>query len=195
MSELKHHPAASTSNISGTTTASAREREEMAMRDEIRQERARARQRDRNLQNAAPEKRSRIERERERNISEKIAIGQPIISSGNSETMYDERLFDNSKGIDAGFNHEEEFNAYDKPWASDKNVGRAIYHPSKNVDEEVYGYDLDKLASGKKFVPDKHFKGADAKTGAVPKDGPVEFQEDPFGLDEFFQEVKQGKKK
>ena len=39
-----------------------------------------------------------------------------------------------------------------------------------------------------RFVPDKEFTGADH---AQRRDGPVQFEEDPFGLDKFLEEAKQ----
>ncbi|MES1902033.1 MAG: SNW domain-containing protein 1 [Paramarteilia canceri] len=165
--------------------------DEVKERDEIRRERARNRQRDRNIRNAAPEKRSKLEKERDRDISEKIALGLPIVSN-KTETMYDQRLFNQSSGINSGFVDEDAFNAYDKPWQAEKNAARSIYHPSKNIDDEVYGIDASKIANDKRFVPDKPFQGTN--TGQRP-DGPVQFEEDLFGIDQFLNEVKEGRKK
>lgn len=43
----------------------------------LRQDRHKERARDRNLARAAPDKRSKLQRERERDISEQIALGMP----------------------------------------------------------------------------------------------------------------------
>lgn len=67
-------------------------------RDEIRAERHRERARDRNLARAAPDKRSKLQRERERDISEQIALGMPAKSSVGGEAQFDQRLFNTSKG-------------------------------------------------------------------------------------------------
>jgi len=166
---------------------------DQAERDEIRHERNRQRQRDRNIRNAAPEKRSKLEKEKDRDISEKIALGLPNVNNEKSETAYDHRLFNQSSGLNSGFVEDEAFNVYDKPWQSSKNVVKNIYQPSKNIDEEVYGADVSKITSDQRFVPDKPFSGAEG--GQARKDGPVEFENDPFELDKFFNEVKQGKKK
>lgn len=39
-----------------------------------------------------------------------------------------------------------------------------------------------------RFVPDKEFSGVDH---GPRRDGPVQFEEDPFGLDKFLEEAKQ----
>ena len=95
--------------------------------------------------------------------------------------------------MNSGFVDDDAFNVYDKPWQSSKNVVKNIYQPSKNIDEEVYGVDVSKITNDQRFVPDKPFSGAEG--GQARKDGPVEFENDPFELDKFFNEVKQGKKK
>lgn len=70
----------------------------MQERDEIRRDRQKERQRDRNLARAAPDKRSRIQRERERDISEKIALNLPDARAGGSgDVQFDQRLFNQSK--------------------------------------------------------------------------------------------------
>ena len=73
--------------------------EEMRDRDEIRRDRHKERQRDRNLARAGADKRNRIQRERERDISEKIALGLPNTAGtkGDSEAMFDQRLFNKER--------------------------------------------------------------------------------------------------
>ena len=91
--------------------------------------------------------RSKIQRERDRDISEQIALGMPSTSS-KGELQFDQRLFNQNKGMDSGFGEDDSYNVYDKPWRSDKDIGSSIYRPSKNVDKDVYGDDLDKLMKG-----------------------------------------------
>lgn len=71
--------------------------DEAKERDQLRHERHKERQRDRNLQRAAPDKRSKLERQRERDISEQIALGIPNARFPSGETQYDQRLFNQSK--------------------------------------------------------------------------------------------------
>lgn len=61
-------------------------------------ERHKERARDRNIQRAAPEKRSKLQRDRERDISEKIALGLPA-KSQSDDASFDQRLFNQSKGM------------------------------------------------------------------------------------------------
>ena len=63
-----------------------------------RYERHKDRARDRNIQRAAPDKRTKLQRERERDISEKIALGIPAKAQQGDDTAFDQRLFNQSKG-------------------------------------------------------------------------------------------------
>ena len=158
----------------------------------LRQERHKDRARDRNLARAAPDKRSRLQRERERDISEQIALGMPSKNVNVSgDQAFDQRLFNQSKGMDSGYGHDDEYNVYDKPWRETNSVAGHLYRPSKNIDQNNYGEDLEKLKSTSRFVPDKEFSGTD-RAGA-PRTGPVQFEkeeEDPFGLDVFLKQAK-----
>ncbi|XP_061173930.1 SNW domain-containing protein 1-like [Saccostrea echinata] len=171
--------------------------EEVAERDEIRRERQKERQRDRNLARAAPDRRSRIQRERERDISEKIALNIPDSRAGGSgDVQFDQRLFNQSKGMDSGYGDEEAYNVYDQPWRKDHSqIANSIYRPSKNVDKEMYGDDLDTLMKSNRFVPDRGFAGTDRN---ARREGPVQFEqdeEDPFGLGQFLEQAKRGDKR
>lgn len=175
----------------GLKSAAMEKSEESRERDQLRQERHKDRARERNLARAAPDKRSRLQRERERDISEQIALGLPAKSIPNSgEAQFDQRLFNTSKGMDSGFGHDDEYNVYDKPWKDSNSIGSHIYRPSKNIDKDTYGDDLEKLVKTNRFVPDKEFSGTDRST---TRSGPVQFEkdeEDPFGLDQFLKQAK-----
>jgi SNW domain-containing protein 1 len=180
--------------------------EEVAQRDEIRRERQLDRRRDRNIARAAPEKMAKIRREKDRDVSEKIALGlaDPRARGDNSgATQFDERLFNQSKGLDAGGGHDDEtYAVYDKPWRAQDNIAKNIYRPSKNADTDIYGADLDKIINTNRFVPDRGFSGTDTGGAAgapTKRDGPVQFErseeDDPFGLGQLFENVKKGKRK
>ncbi|EDV46300.1 puff-specific protein Bx42 [Drosophila erecta] len=187
---LRNPEAAEPSGL-GAGGAEARER------NDLRAERQRERQRDRNLQRAAPEKRSKLQRERERDISEQIALGLPAKSAGNGETLFDQRLFNTTKGMDSGYGDDEAYNVYDKPWRDSNTLGAHIYRPSKQADSDNYGGDLDAIVNTKRFVPDKQFSGASRDAAAGQRSGPVEFEkeEDPFGLDQFLNMAKKAPKR
>lgn len=164
-------------------------------RDQLRFERHKDRARERNLARAAPDKRSKLERERERDISEQIALGLPAKSQPlTGEAAFDQRLFNTSKGMDSGFGDDEAYNVYDKPWRDANSLASHLYRPGKNVDKEIYGDDLDKIIKTNRFVPDKEFSGTD-RSGAGRSAGPVQFEkeeDDPFGLDQFLSQAKEG---
>ncbi|KAF7993549.1 hypothetical protein HCN44_010144 [Aphidius gifuensis] len=171
--------------------------EESRERDQLRQERHKDRARDRNIARAAPDKKSRLQKQRERDISEQVALGMPAQNISNTGDAFDQRLFNISKGMDSGFGHDDEYTVYDKPWRPNT-IGSQIYRPSKNIDKDNYGEDLERLVKTNKFVPDKEFSGTDR---SVVRTGPVQFEKgeeepveeidpDPFGLDRFLQNAK-----
>ncbi|XP_010221564.1 PREDICTED: SNW domain-containing protein 1 [Tinamus guttatus] len=176
----------------GIKTHVEKEDGEARERDEIRHDRRKERQHDRNLSRAAPEKRSKLQRNENRDISEVIALGIPNPRPSN-EVQYDQRLFNQSKGMDSGFagGEDEIYNVYDQPWRSGKDMAQNIYRPSKNVDKDMYGDDLEARIKTNRFVPDKEFSNSDRNTRGRGRDGPVQFEEDPFGLDKFLEEAKQ----
>ncbi|KAK3736348.1 hypothetical protein RRG08_059316, partial [Elysia crispata] len=79
--------------------AGADKDEGLLERDELRKDRAKDRQRERNIARAAPDKRNRLQREKDRDISEQIALGKPNpnAAGGSRETQFDQRLFNQSK--------------------------------------------------------------------------------------------------
>ncbi|KAJ6223889.1 hypothetical protein RDWZM_002434 [Blomia tropicalis] len=169
--------------------------DEARERDQIRHERQKERQRERNIQRAAPDKRSKLERQRERDISEQIALGMANPRSNTTEVQFDQRLFNQNKGLASGFGDDEDYAVYDRAWRSNQATS-SIYRPSKTVDSDTYGDELEQLSKNR-FVPDKQFSGAD---GTSKRDGPVQFEkqqeeDDPFGLDKFLTEVKKASKR
>ncbi|PAV83286.1 hypothetical protein WR25_01403 [Diploscapter pachys] len=127
--------------------------------------------------------------DRGRDIFEKIVLGLPDSNVRSGEVQFGQRLFDQSKGLDSGGIDDETYSAYDAPWRAD-NVQQHLYRPSKNIDKDVYGEDLDKIINTNRFVPNKGFSGTEG--GAQqPRSGPVQFErdQDVFGLGELFQQV------
>ncbi|XP_068004761.1 SNW domain-containing protein 1 [Melanerpes formicivorus] len=176
----------------GIKTHVEKEDGEARERDEIRHDRRKERQHDRNLSRAAPDKRSKLQRNENRDISEVIALGVPNPKPSN-EIQYDQRLFNQSKGMDSGFagGEDEIYNVYDQPWRSGKDMAQNIYRPSKNLDKDMYGDDLETRIKTNRFVSEKEFSNSDRNTRGRGRDGPVQFEEDPFGLDKFLEEAKQ----
>ncbi|KAL2477355.1 SNW/SKI-interacting protein [Forsythia ovata] len=147
------------------------------------------------------ERKSKITRDRDRDISEKVALGMASAGAGRGgEVMYDQRLFNQEKGMDSGFATDDAYNIYDKGLFTAQSTMNTLYRPKKDADDEMYGgadEQLDKLMKTDRFKPDKTFTGTSERTGQ--RDRPVEFEKeaeeaDPFGLDQFLTEVKKGKK-
>ncbi|KAF8729859.1 hypothetical protein HU200_017318 [Digitaria exilis] len=180
----------------------AEEREARIERDRIREERRRERERERRLEakDAAMGKKSKITRDRDRDISEKIALGMANTGGAKGgEVMYDQRLFNQDKGMDSGFPTDDQYNIYSKGLFTAQSTMSTLYRPKKDGDSDVYGdadEQLEKVMKTERFKPDKGFTGASERTGK--RDRPVEFdkqeENDPFGLDQFLTEVKKGKK-
>ena len=103
---------------------------ERAEREDLRYERHKERARQRNLDRAAPDRRSKLERNRERDISEQIALGLPAKAAqgGTSgDAAFDSRLFNQSSGLGTGYNDDEAYNVYDQPWRKESNLSSNIY--------------------------------------------------------------------
>ena len=50
------------------------------------------------------------------------------------------------QGLDSGFGGDDDiYNVYDKAWRREGSTANAMYRPSKNVDRDVYGDDVEKL--------------------------------------------------
>lgn len=179
------------------------EDDDVQERDEIRRERHRDRQRDKNISRAAPDKRSRLERERERDVSEQIALGVANPRANANEVQYDQRLFNQSKGVSSGFGDEDDYAVYDKPWKGDQVLAKNLYRPTRGTgDADLYGDDLETLKNTSRFVPDKEFSGVERGAGSSRREGPVQFEkhrddedDDPFGLDKFLNEAKKASKR
>ncbi|CAJ0586364.1 unnamed protein product, partial [Mesorhabditis spiculigera] len=193
MRELAQKARKERSGIQGEASRGHREEddEEIRKREEIRRDRVDEFRRDRNIARNKPDKADKLRRERERDISEKIAIGLPDARNRGTagETQFDQRLFDQSKGLDSGALADDTYNPYDKPWRATDNIQQHIYRPGKHLDQDVYGDDLDKIVSQKRFVPDKGFSGTEA--APTRGSGPVQFEraaptDDILGLDTLF---------
>ena len=108
-----------------------------------------------------------MQKERERDISEQIALGLPAKTQYSGEAQFDQRLFNSSGGMDQGFGEEDSYTVYDKPWREARSMAQHIYRPSKNIEA-----DFDKPSD---------------------RSGPIQFErqeEDLFGLDQFLTQAK-----
>nr|CAB3470008.1 unnamed protein product [Digitaria exilis] len=169
------------------------------IREELRRERRRE---------ASREKRSRVTRERDRDVSERIALGMARTGvAGAGEVTYDERLFNQGTGMGSGFAADDVYNVYcGRLFAAQPPALSELYRPNKNADSDAYGADadeqLEKISKTDRFKPDRGFSGAAGLTDGK-RERPVEFDaseesveaDDPFvELDRFMSRVKEGKK-
>jgi len=190
------------SNTLDTRNMTAEERRnaeaERKERESIRREKLMERRKERNLARAAPARRNKIQKDNEeRDITEQIALGMTS-KKGNKEVVYDQRLFNQSAGLDAGFDREDDtYNVYTERWneTGESRVAKSVYRPKGDGEGDMYGNDVDAYKSAKKFVADKGFEGTQGGEGAS-RSGPVQFEkaagkpsqpvtDDPFGLDAF----------
>ncbi|CAA7032463.1 unnamed protein product [Microthlaspi erraticum] len=101
------------------------------------------------------------------------------------EVMYDQRLFNQEKGMGSGFETDDQYNVYDKGLFAAQATLSTLYRPKKDMDHETYGDGDEQLKNTRKFKPDKAFTGDSERVRK--RDRPVEFEkeseeEDVFGL-------------
>jgi len=148
-------------------------------RNRIREERHRERRRQRAKDRNKPGGRNR---EKDRDISEKMALGQAAAKSTGS--MYDSRLFDRDSGMQSGFASNDSYNVYDKPLFNTKS--KAIYKPTTIPDIDMLRGGTGDLTDTSKFKAGREFEGASSSSRG---NAPVQFEKDndtdPFGIEEF----------
>lgn len=167
--------------------------EEREEREELRKDRKKDMRRDLRMSSMKDSKRAgkRLARDSERDVSEKIALGQHVGKSKDS--MFDQRLFNQDQGMQAGFGSEDAYTVYSKPlFAGSKPT--YIYRGGGGESAT----DVEKMIekSTQKFKPDRGFTGAEESAAATSsRDKPVEFERDeadPFGLDQLISDAKKG---
>lgn len=124
--------------------------------------------------------------------------------------MIDSRLF-NRETLSGSFGGDDSYNMYDKPLFHGSAAAAAIYKPlsstAQAAGDETYGggtedgvvknLQNDRFALGVSHA----FEGTDGPAAAGERSGPVQFEKDtvatvdPFGLDEFLDQAKAGKKR
>ncbi|KAG6611991.1 puff-specific protein bx42 [Phytophthora cinnamomi] len=147
-------------------------------RDRIRRERKKEREREMRMEKLG--KKGKLARDEDRDISEKIALGQLQGGgrAGGSDGMFDSRLFNQSQGISSGFGQEDEYNVYSKPMVD---RGKAsVYRPKGDDGTFDADKEYEELKGGhsKRFKADKQFRGTEAVARGGARDGPVQFSYD-----------------
>ncbi|CAM9897015.1 unnamed protein product [Scytosiphon promiscuus] len=146
-------------------------------------------------------KKQKLDKEKDRDISEKIALGMHKGSGAKGGAdLYDARLFNQSAGMDSGFGAEDGYGVYSKPMFN-RGEAQSVYKP-KTDDGDAWGdadQQMSQLTGTERFRADRGFKGTESgATGA--RSAPVQFEADPaeadpFGLDAFLKDAKSSKKK
>lgn len=172
----------------------------LSERERLRKERDYEREREYRLSRMPAEQRARVlEREADRDIGERIALGMaqgPTTGAVGEHDLFDERLFDRGGGLGTGFGagDDETYTVYDRPLRDDKAI-HMIYQPrirtngatddyggvdGEMADEEGRsdGRGAAKERGLKVARPDKAFSGASGgltiEGGA--REGPVQFE-------------------
>ncbi|KAK9636457.1 mRNA splicing protein [Aspergillus fumigatus] len=134
-------------------------------------------------------------REQNRDISEKVALGLAKPTQ-TSESMWDSRLFNQTSGLQSGFNED---NPYDKPLFAAQDAINSIYRPRAQLDvddEEGAEGEMSKIQKTNRFeVLGKAKEGFRGAAEAEARDGPVQFEKDttdPFGIDSMIADVTGG---
>jgi SNW domain-containing protein 1 len=166
-------------------------------REALRKDRERELRRDQRLEAKKVEK-GRGVKETERDVSEKIALGQAVAKSKDS--MFDQRLFNQSEGMSSGFNTDDSYDLYEKPLLKGSSAN-FLYKPSKTIGEEEGEAQVTKILEKgtTKYRADKEFKGTErdrVETAHTARTKPVEFEkeQDAFNIGQLFSEAKTGKK-
>ena len=144
-------------------------------RDRLRQERRRQREREYRMEQSMDGKRQKLEKDRD--ISEKVALGQHTGTGGGGDV--DSRLYNQSAGLSSGFGKDDDYNTYSKPLFESRAGVGSIYRPTRgdtehNADEQYEQLKQDGVT--KKFQPNKGFAGAEGGTGAQARSAPVQFE-------------------
>lgn len=89
---------------------------------------------------------------------------------------------------------------FDKPWNARSQIATNIYKPAKNIDNEVYGEEIESLIKNSRSTAEKNYSGIDADQASSSRQGPVQFEkkisldEDPLDLDKFLSQAKKHKR-
>uniref|UniRef100_K3X5F7 SKI-interacting protein SKIP SNW domain-containing protein n=1 Tax=Globisporangium ultimum (strain ATCC 200006 / CBS 805.95 / DAOM BR144) TaxID=431595 RepID=K3X5F7_GLOUD len=145
-------------------------------RDRIRRDRKKERERELRMQKIG--KKGKLTRDEDRDVSEKIALGQ-LQGAGklSGDALFDSRLFNQSQGISSGFGADDDYTVYSKPLVD---RGKASVYRPKGEDGGFGDADtqVEELKQGhtKRFKADKQFQGT--KQVGHGRDGPVQFSYD-----------------
>ncbi|KAH2840444.1 mRNA splicing protein [Aspergillus fumigatus] len=189
-----HTRSASRSPSAYSRSATPSDDEEAAReRERIRRERRQDAERQLRQSRMGTERRIQMmAREQNRDISEKVALGLAKPTQ-TSESMWDSRLFNQTSGLQSGFNED---NPYDKPLFAAQDAINSIYRPRAQLDvddEEGAEGEMSKIQKTNR-LPNPNMVSVGPGWGWA-RDGPVQFEKDttdPFGIDSMIADVTGG---
>lgn len=176
-------------------------------REALRRDRQRELKRDMRLENKKIEKgTASAYREQERDVSERIALGQtaPIAK----ESMFDQRLYNQDVGLSSGHGAEDSYDVYSKPLFAHGSSSATLYRPKPvDLDDDPMPGSAAAAASSSssrapetaKFKADRGFSGTEhGLPGGGSRQKPVEFErdaadvdaDDPYGLGNLLTETR-----
>jgi SNW domain-containing protein 1 len=119
---------------------SRQERIERIERERIREERRLEREREHRLaQRGRESKKTKTSRDYQRDISEKLALGEAVPRT--VESMFDSRLFNQTQGMDSGFGGDDSYNVYDKRLFGDEREKALSRATTKDRQDDEGHYD------------------------------------------------------
>mmetsp|Transcript_3308 Transcript_3308/g.3606 ORF Transcript_3308/g.3606 Transcript_3308/m.3606 type:complete len:439 (-) Transcript_3308:305-1621(-) len=174
------------------------EEESKRERDMIRNQISREVERDRRME-VAGKRNDKRARHEERDITEKIALGQAQPSKVSN--LYDSRLFNQTAGMDSGFGHDDDYTVYDKPLFTDRTAASIYKNVREVADDEYTDSDKSRIDNLLARGPQKSLGGKEDKNSKYHK--PVEFEktetkkakseEDLYGINDLLSRAKKGK--
>lgn len=162
--------------------------EEVRERRRIREDRHRERVRNANIKASAPGKLTRFDRQRERDISEQIALGMAKPNT-NDNDIIDQRVYNHTQGLGSGFVEEDEYGVYDSEWKSKASFS-TNFRPSDSVAQELQEHN-----QAKEKQPES------SSTNIKDNDplAPIQFEkddvEDVFNVESFLRNAKNNARK
>jgi SNW domain-containing protein 1 len=161
---------------------------EIQERNALRNMRKREIERDRRMEVSASTRRGKNKMDTERDISEKVALGQaqPTMTSN----MIDSRLYNQTAGMDTGFKDEEDYDLYDNPLFADRtnaNIFKNV-RASSTIDNDNYNNESETKKIMEKIQKrGQMFEGAEGEGNKNRNSNysrPIEFEHDKeeYGL-------------
>lgn len=166
--------------------------DEKLERNKLRNIRKKEIERDRRIE-VAGNKKAKLTRDLDRDISEKIALGQ---AQPSKESMIDARLYNQTTGLESGFKEEEDYDLYDKPLFVDR-TSASIYknvRAGSSLDDDTGNNDIteSRKLMEKIYKRSNMFEGADINAIGNKGGKPIEFErtEEEYGLNDIHKKKK-----